>query len=203
VPAEVEPTAAFAQAMATQTGSKATPRDAFERARSIVHSGQRLDMVALAADLGIARGTLYRWTGDRERLLSDVLWADLDGLLANLLRTPLERGRAGIQAIAMRFLELLTTGDLLVTILRTEGDTAFRLITDPKGRVRPGLVEMLAAHIQREVDDGFYRPPEEPHLLAEGMITIGERFLYNGGNVTANPDPITAYRIMNLLIREE
>ena len=160
-------------------------------------------MVGLAAELGIARGTLYRWTGDRERLLSDILWADLDGLLTTLLRRPPERGRAGIQAIAMRFLELLTTGDLLVTILRTEGDTAFRLITDPKGRVRPGLVERLAAHIQQEVDEGFYRPPEEPHLLAEGMITIGERFLYNGGNVSANPDPATAYRIMSLLIREE
>ena len=37
--------------------------------------GQRLDMLALSAELVVSRATLYRWTGDREQLLSDVLWS--------------------------------------------------------------------------------------------------------------------------------
>jgi AcrR family transcriptional regulator len=199
------PTPAFAQAMSIKSEAppKATPADAFTRAREIVYRGTRLDMVALASELGIARATLYRWTGDRERLLSDIMWADVHALVEHVYRTTTtERGVHRLQAIATRFLYLLTTGDRLATLLRTEGETAFRLITDPHGGVRPRLVESIAGYIRQEVDDGLYRPPEDPTLIAEGVVTLGERFLYHGGNITANPDPDTAHRIIALLIRE-
>jgi AcrR family transcriptional regulator len=198
------PTPAFAQAMSIETDAspRVTPADAFNRAREIVHAGDRLDMLALASELGIARATLYRWTGDRERLLSDICWSDVDALLDHVVRTTAERGIARVEAIATRFLQLLTTGDRLPTLLRTEGETAFRLVTDSRGGVRPRLVEAVAAFIQQEVDEGFYRPPAPPHLLAEGIITVGERFLYHGGNPQANPDPDNASRIIMLLMRE-
>ena len=48
---------------------KATRALAFDTARHRIRTGHKLDMVALAADLGV---TLYRWTGDRDRLLADV-----------------------------------------------------------------------------------------------------------------------------------
>lgn len=88
------PTAAFAQAMAgaDRVVHRATPAEAFARAREIFRAGQRLDMVSLAADLGVGRATLYRWTGDRERLLADVAFAEADLLFGYLERhTP---GRA-------------------------------------------------------------------------------------------------------------
>jgi AcrR family transcriptional regulator len=181
---------------------KVVPADAFNRARQIVHAGDRLDMVALATELGIGRATLYRWTGDRERLLADICWADVHALLGHVVRTTPERGVARIEAIATKFLQLLSTGGGLTTLLRTEGETAFRLITDPRGGVRPRLVEAVATYIRQEVDEGLYRPPAPPHLLAEGMITVGERFLYHGGNPEANPDPENAYRIIALIVRE-
>ena len=182
--------------------ARATPADAFIRAREIVHAGERLDMVALAADLGVARATLYRWTGDRERLLSDILWADVRSLLEHVFDTSPERGLDLVQAISVRFLGAVTAGDQLSTFLRLEGETGFRLITDPRGGVRPRIVELIAERIRREVDEGFYRAPEDPQLLAEGVVTLGERFLYHGGNPTANPDPVTAHRIIALLMRE-
>jgi Tetracyclin repressor-like, C-terminal domain len=136
-------------------------------------------------------GVIARWLADGGG--SDHALAQLDGGLS---------GAKGIRAVSTRFLELLTTGELLPTLLRVEGDTAFRLITDPAGGVRPRLVEMIAGEIQKEIDAGHYRPPEDAQLLAEGIVTLGERFLYNGGNPQANPAPETARRIIALLIRE-
>src|SRR5258708_4502287 len=77
------PTRAFADAMAGADAvqQRPTPPAVFERAREVVRSGARLDMGALAADVGISRPTLYRWTGDRERLLADVSWAEVELLL--------------------------------------------------------------------------------------------------------------------------
>src|SRR5580658_6573309 len=54
--------------------TQATPAGAFRAASRIYLDGQRLDMQSLASELGISRATLYRWCGDRNKLLSDVLW---------------------------------------------------------------------------------------------------------------------------------
>jgi AcrR family transcriptional regulator len=189
--------------MAIQTEpAKVTPADAFVRAREIVQAGGRLDMLALAGELGIARATLYRWTGDREQLLSDILWTMVHALFEHVMSTVPERGADGLRIGSTRFLTQLATGGELTRILQAEGSTGLRLITDSRGGVRPRLVDAIAGWIQQEVDEGYYRAPEDPQLLADGMVSLGERFLYHGGYVESNPDADTASRMIALLIRE-
>jgi len=55
--------------------SRPTPLDAFRLARRALLDGQRVDMQALSAQLGVNRVTLYRWVGPREQLLVEVLWS--------------------------------------------------------------------------------------------------------------------------------
>jgi AcrR family transcriptional regulator len=200
-----QPTPAYAQAMALKPSgpTKATPADAFARAQALVRSGSRLDMGSLASELGIARATLYRWTGDRDRLLSDILWADAQRILDHVAADTPGVGVTRIHDVAIRFLELLLAGEELTSFLRNERDHGLRLITDPQGGVRPRLVEAIATHIAGEVTRGAYRPPDDPTVLADGIVTLGERFLYHGGATEANPDPTTAFRVIALLLREE
>jgi AcrR family transcriptional regulator len=189
--------------MASETEpAKVTPADAFVRARAIVLAGGRLDMLALAGELGIARATLYRWTGDREQLLSDILWTNVRALFEHVLRTVTERGAEGLRIGSTRFLTQLAAGGELTRFLQSEDGIGLRLITDSRGGVRPRLVDAIAAWIQREVDEGYYRAPEDPQLLADGMVSLGERFLYHGGYVESNPDADTASRMIAVLIRE-
>src|ERR1700733_2091767 len=182
--------------------ARVTPADAFVRAREIVWAGGRLDMLALAGELGIARATLYRWTGDREQLLSDILWTMVHALFEHVMSTVPERGADGLRIGSTRFLTQLATGGGLTRTLQAEGGTGLRLITDSRGGVRPRLVDAIAAWIQREADEGYYRTPEDPQLLADGMVSLGERFLYHGGYVESNPDAEAASRMIALLIRE-
>lgn len=103
-----QPTLAFEQAMsgAERVRPRTTPAGAFERAREYLRAGRRLDMVQLAADLGVSRATLYRWTGDRERLLADAVWAEAHAIAEHLLRvTEGESGLPCILAVCVDFLD--------------------------------------------------------------------------------------------------
>ena len=52
---------------------RAKREDALDLAIETFRREERVDMQTLAAQLGIGRTTLYRWVGDREQLLAEVL----------------------------------------------------------------------------------------------------------------------------------
>jgi AcrR family transcriptional regulator len=180
-----------------------TPGAAFVLARDWVRAGRRLDMAALAAALGVSRNTLYRWTGDRERLLGDVVWADLaliaDAAAASATAPP---GFARLEAATHSFLDLVSDQSAVRALLANEGDAGLRLLTAPRGPIRPRLVARLAAEIEADVAAGAYAAPAPPPVLADGIVSLGERFLHHGGDPELNPDPASAKIIVSLLLRE-
>jgi hypothetical protein len=111
-------------------------------------------------------------------------------------------GAAYIERIAGELLGILADNAPLRAFLEHEGDHGLRLITAPKGALRPRLVEAVATLIQAQVAAGSYVPPGDPQLLAAGIVALGERFLYHGGDPALNPDPETAKRVIALLVRE-
>jgi AcrR family transcriptional regulator len=204
-PTTPEPTPALREALAEERPApRPTPGAAFDRARAWVRAGRRLDMAALAAELGVSRNTLYRWTGDRDRLLADVVWADLDALLTHSLAEAAgaPTGEARLRAAGASFLDLIVERSALRALLANEGESGLRLLTAARGPVRPRLLARLTAAIEAEVDAGAYRTPAPPAVLADGLLSLGERFLHHGGDPDLNPDPASAALIVGLLLRE-
>lgn len=181
---------------------RATPAAALADARALFRQGERLDMVRLATDLGVARGTLYRWTGGREQLLADVVWLELRDVATACLDHAPGTGADRLDGAVGAFLELVAGAAAMRSLLANEGDAGLRLITAPRGLVRPRLVATIAELIDREAAAGTYAPPAPTAVLAEGIVTIAERFLHNGGDPELNPDPATARTIVALLLRE-
>jgi AcrR family transcriptional regulator len=199
------PTLAYEQAMdgAEHVKPRPTPAGAFERAREFIRAGKRIDMVALAADLGVSRATLYRWTGDRERLLADAVWAEAHMIANHILHHHRAKtGLSRIQAVCVDFLAYFGNNDAVNAFLRHERDTGLELLTWVNGGFRPRLISWIGDLIQGEIDAGRYRPPAEPELLADGIVTIGERFLHHGGDPDVSPDPVSAGCMIALLLRE-
>ena len=197
------PTRAYSDGMAGAEAveRRPTPAAVFARAREIVRTGERLDMAALAADTGVSRATLYRWTGDRERLLADASWAEVHALLQHFDRVTPGRGRRHLERLAADFLDALASNAALQALLANEGNSGLRLMTAPTGGVRPRLVAAVSAIIRRAAEQG-YAPPDDPDLLADGIVALGERWLYHAGDPAMNPDPATARRVIVLLLRE-
>jgi AcrR family transcriptional regulator len=200
-----KPSIAFTQAMGglPVPPPRVTPADAFEAARRHFLSGDRLDMVALAAELGVARATLYRWTGDRDRLLADVITAELVQLGEICDQLADGAGLQRLEQIIGRFVETLARAPALRALLANEGQNGLRMLTSPTGPIRPRIVQTLHQMICREVEAGAYRPPADPEILADGIVSLGERYLHNGGEPTLNPDPTSVRVIVKLLLREQ
>jgi AcrR family transcriptional regulator len=199
------PTLAYEQAMegAERVKPRPTPAGAFERAREFIRTGKRIDMVALAADLGVSRATLYRWTGDRERLLADAVWAEAHMIADHILdHHRAKTGLSRVQAVCVDFLAYFGNNDAVNAFLQHERDTGLELLTWVNGGFRPRLTAWISDLIQSEIDAGHYCAPADPELLADGIVTIGERFLHHGGDPDVSPDPASAGRMIALLLRE-
>jgi AcrR family transcriptional regulator len=199
------PTLAYEQAMggAERVKPRATPAGAFERAREYLREGRRLDMVQLAADLGVSRATLYRWTGDRERLLADAVWAEAHAIAEHLLHENRRKhGLSRIQTVCVEYLDFFGRNEGVNAFLAHEHDSGLEMITRVNGGFRPRLVAWISDQIQREIDAGHYRAPADPELLADGIVTIGERFLHHGGDPDVTPDAKSAGRMIAVLLRE-
>jgi AcrR family transcriptional regulator len=198
------PSLAYLQATGRrQAPPRVTPAEALAAARRHFLAGDRLDMGDLAAELGVSRTTLYRWTGDRDRLLADVVWLELRSLVEAAGTTASGRGLARLEHGITWFLDACANAHPLHALLANEGDRGIRMLTALNGPIRPRLVELLTHAIEREVTDGGYRPPAPPATLADGIVALGERYLHNGGDPTLNPDPTTAHTVITLLLREE
>lgn len=199
------PSLAYEQAMAgaEPVRPRPTPAAAFAHARTMLREGRRIDMVTLAAEIGVARATLYRWTGGRERLLAEATWAEMEAMADHLMTaSKRQRGLARIESVCVEFLGAFAQNPGVNAFLQHERDAGLELLTRVNGGFRPRLVTWIQAQIQAEVDAGHYRPPADPALLAEGIVTIGERFLHHGGDPDVTPDPPAAGRMIALLLRE-
>jgi AcrR family transcriptional regulator len=196
-------TLAYRQAMGEAPAPlKPTPGDAFNAARQRFRAGGKLDMVALAEQLAISRATLYRWTGDRDRLLADILIAEVHDLIGAAITRATGTGVEHLESTIGWFLDTLAGLPALRAFLINESDNGLRMVTSPTGPVRPRIVETVTEVINRETVNGHYRPPAPPELLADGIIALAERYLHNGGDPALNPDPTTARTIAGLLLRE-
>ena len=117
---------------------RSTPAMAFARAREIVRPAKKVDMQTLARDVGVGRSTLYRWTGDRDQLLADVTWAELDGVLEHLKATTPGSGAPFIERVSSDFLGFLADTPAFAPSSSMKVTTACAWSPRPMARFAPG-----------------------------------------------------------------
>ena len=179
----------------------ASPADMFRLARKTFLAGEKLDMNQLALQLGIARATLDRWIGDRDRLLVDVIWSLTQEILDRAAARAKGLGVQRLEAILGEQVEVIATAQPLRAFLEHEGQAGYRLVTHPEG-VHGRLVQADIALMRVEVDAGRYRPPTDLETLVEAIVSVGEHFLYSGLIGGFHPQPDKARRSIALLLRE-
>ena len=141
--------------------------------------GRRIDVHAIAGELGLGRTTIYRWFGSRDELIGEVLVRAAEPLLEQA-----RVGARGTGALALldtldRFNRSLADAPALRQFVENERDAALRVIISGAGKVQPRIVEMVTALIRQEVQAGRYRPAIEPSTLGYAIVRLGEAFLFN------------------------
>jgi AcrR family transcriptional regulator len=125
--------------------ARPTRQHALHVARSIFVNGRRLDMESVCAAADIGRTTLYRWVGDRERLIGAVL-AELTDETWRLAEDEAEAdGLDRALDTIRRFMDMTATFPPLRRFAERESQLALRIMLSPHGPVN----ERLCAGVQR------------------------------------------------------
>ena len=174
------------------TGRGPDPVAARRLARRTFQSGGRVDMQTIAAELGVDRTTLYRWVGNRDALLGDVLWSLGAPTWHKALGSMTANGARGVSQAMGRFVQALIDSVPLRTFLRAEPERALRLLTTKASVVQREMVASVEALIKQEQDRGNLTHPLARHDLAYLIVRIAESFIYNDLLTGERPDAAKA-----------
>jgi len=155
------------------------PADVFAAAADVYAAGRRLDMQSLARRLGVARATLYRRAGNRERLLDEVLWWRGRRLLAAQVLATRERvGVARITAVIVGVLRSIEHDRALRAFVEADPEAALRILTGTRSTVQRGMSRALENLIDLERARGAFVTDLDTPTLAYAIMRICEAFLY-------------------------
>lgn len=175
--------------------------DALRLARRKFLAGQRIDMTALAAELGVNRVTLYRWVGSRDALMVEVLWSLAAPTLAGADAAVRARGGERIVQVITRFLDAVITNAGMRRWLADEGELAMRLLTWTDMGFQPRLIADCQGMLEQEFARGTLDLAPELHQdVAYTVVRIVESYVYLDRITGEEPDARRAERVLRLLL---
>jgi tRNA-splicing ligase RtcB len=119
-----------------------TPEDAIRVGREHFLERSDIDMEAVAYDLDVSRATLYRVAESRDRLLGDVLWSFAKGNYGlSVQETDTTRPERVIEVLR-RFGDRIFYSESFRRFLRSEPETAVRVLFTPVGRIHERFVDV-------------------------------------------------------------
>jgi AcrR family transcriptional regulator len=142
-------------------------------------AGRRLDVRAIAAEVGVARATVYRWFGSRDRLIGEMLADDAEGYFRRVRARVKARGARALLETFDQINRGLSRSFALRRYLEQEREAALRVLTSSGGPVDRRAVAVITDLIEAEVRRGAYDPPVEPPTLAYAIVGLANAFLYN------------------------
>jgi AcrR family transcriptional regulator len=156
--------------------------DAVRLGRHIFLAGERIDMSAVAEELGINRVTLYRWIGSRDRATK-------------------ARGAERIVQITTMFIDTVIANPGMQSWLAEEGEHAMRLLTRHETDFQPRLIGAIEGLLIQEATAGRLDLPVDLHDLAYVIVRLIESYTYLDLITGENPERGTAEPILRMLLR--
>ena len=177
------------------------PAEIFAAAVDTFAAGQRLDMRSLARRLGVARATLYRRAGNRERLLDEMLWWRARRLLVEQVQaTASLAGTERLVAVISGVLRAIARDRPLRAFLGSDPETALRLLTGARSTVHRGMASALEKLIDLERGRGCFDASLDTPTLAYAIVRISESFLYADVIADRAPDVDRASTVIEALL---
>jgi AcrR family transcriptional regulator len=149
--------------------------------------GLRIDVVAIATDLGLGRTTIYRWFGSREGLVGETIARAAEPLFDEARASARGRGGAALLDTFDRINRGLATAPALRSFLELERD-ALRILTSSGGIVHARAVAKIRSFIEEEARVGGFEPAVDPGTLAYAIVRLAEAFLFNDATAAMRGD---------------
>ena len=166
----------------------ATPEEVLELARERWVESGRIDMGALAAELGIGRATLYRWVGSRERLIGEVLWTFAEAAMARARVRARGSGPDYVAAVVERYLTGSLRFEPVRRFIRQDPEYALRVLASKHSPMQQRSVAVTQDLLDEQVAAGALEPALDSADLAYLIVRIAESYLYSDVITGTEPD---------------
>ncbi len=166
---------------------------AFRLARRGFIAGERLDVSALAAQLGVDRTSVFRWVGNRDALLSELLWSLAEPTLDRVdadARAAGARGGERVVAVLTGFTDAMISAPYFRAFLHREPVRALKLLTTAASEVQRRFTATVESLLAEESGRGWEPPALPPHDLAYLLVRVAESYTY--ADLLAGERPDTA-----------
>ena len=150
---------------------RAQPEDAVELAREIFLAEERVDMGALAAQLGVSPATLYRWFGSRGELLDGVCGQLAEEFAVAARAEARGEGDERVCNYARRVIEVSIPFPPVRSFIAREPQLALRLLLGKGGSVHRAIVEQTSGLVAETRGPGAPEVPEERVRLIVQVAT--------------------------------
>jgi AcrR family transcriptional regulator len=163
---------------------------------------RRLDMRALAAELGMGRSSLYRKVRSRDELLGAVLWYLTRRAIVRAVEAA--QGRHGadrVVAVVHHFLHDVHSQTALRRLLQEEPEASLRILTSKRGVVQQRVIETVERLLAEEEEaQAHWDSTLDRATLAYIIVRMGESFLYADVIADNQPDVDRAVEIIAQLM---
>jgi len=198
------PTPLQRQLTGTRAPAKPTPLDALAAARYWFNQGRKLDIQALAAELGVSRVTLHRWVGTREQLLVEVLWVSSERALTRLheqVRAEEPGQHSHTAEVLARWVREVLAHPGHRQLASEEGEMFVRLLTHDASVFQRRLIELVRELLVEDIAAGRVTIELAPLELAYTVVRIVESFVHTPAITGCAPDPDGNARVLRALLR--
>jgi AcrR family transcriptional regulator len=190
------------QAQLAGGGARPSALDAFHRARRTFLEGRRVDMGALARELGVNRATLYRWVGSREQLLVEIVWSLGQRTFSALLEDPatVQSGRSRSASVLDAWVHAVIQNPGMRAFVENEGELALRLLTTRATDFQSRLLGVVHDVLAADLDSGRVQTEIPIEDLTYVVVRILESYVYLTLTTGEQPDADRAGRVLHALL---
>ncbi|WP_281783254.1 QsdR family transcriptional regulator [Sinimarinibacterium flocculans] len=158
-------------------------------------------MAAIARLLGVTRVTLFRWVGNRDELLAEILWRQWDATWRQALAEEPGAGPQYVANVSRHVMREILRAPGIRTLLADDPEYALRILTSKTGSVQRRVVENVRALLAEEIGAGRVNATVEADALAYAVVRIVESFIYRDQIAGDEPDIDVPARIVALILR--
>jgi AcrR family transcriptional regulator len=178
-----------------------TAADLLERATRRFLRGERVRVEEIAGELGVSRATAYRWVGNNEALVGEVIASLGEGIWRRALSEARGRGAALVVDAMKRGMRYTMEAKAYRRFLDRDPQRALRIVASKEGPPQRRTIALHQELLEREMRDGHLRLSVDAHTMAYALVRIAESFLYADLIAGEEPDLEKAVEILKLMLR--
>src|ERR1051325_8249840 len=137
--------------MATRTATRdtSTPADLVREAPRACVAGERIDIAGLGAAIGVSRATAYRWAGNADELIGNVIASLAEETFVRARRRARGRGWRRVLAGVEEGMRGIATYEPYQEFLARDPEHALRIVESKEGAPQRTMIRLHQALIDR------------------------------------------------------